>query len=490
MSIPTGGGRTAALLVALACTAGSVRAAENGDRNGAVMAARIDLQRQLGDWLTKSLAGPAEPYRVETAVFLDLRGVVREVRQKQHTNTPGVKIGGKNRVKLPGLGMVEGGGGQTNVLPEINIEGETRVSETVSRHLETEVAKVKVLLFVDSAMPKDRREFLVQFAEQLASIDRSRGDEIVVEERLHGSPSPTVVKLQSSSKIPWDVLAACATALVAAAILAVGVSRRGGERAVFGSGGRGSEERAAAAAGADAAETAEADVRRKQREKLGAFTALADATPRELVQVMAEADPHTAAAVADLVGFDAEAAKLVETLLPPQRRVEIGLGLATKRVLTRDQLAQLENVAAQVLQRVRNRVPLGGPGKLADFLSLASDPVRREVLEGVAARDPALADAARGVMVLFEDLPRLSDASLKQLFAGIDPSTAAIAFTGAPEIRARVHAAVSKRLRSILEAEEEGVSDRPAAEIEAARHVVEDALRHLNERGELASRAA
>jgi flagellar motor switch protein FliG len=496
MSIPRGGGRTIAVLVVLAGAVG-VRAAENGDRNGAVMAARVDLQRQLGDWLSKSLAAIAEPYRVETAVFVDLRGVVHEVRQRQATNTPGVKIGGKNRIKLPGLGMVEGGGGQTNLMPEINIEGETRVSETVMRNLETEVAKLKVVLFVDPRMPKDRREFIVRFAEQLAGLDRARGDEIVVEERLSGAPSPTVVELQPSSKIPWDVIAACATALAAAGILAIGVSRRvGGAGTILGGGrggaggGAGAAEGAGAGSAAAVAVQVEADARRKRREGLGAFAALADATPRELVQVMAEADPHTAAAVADLVGFDPETAALIEQHVPPQRRVEIGLGLATSRVLTREQLAQLENVAAQVLQRVRNRVPLGGADKLASFLALAPDQIRKEVLEGVAARDQALAEAARRAMVLFEDLPGLSDGSLKQLFAVIDPATAAVAFIGAPEVRDRVHAAVSKRLRSILEAEEEIATERPAVEIEAARHAIESVLRQLHDKGDLESRAA
>ena len=62
--------------------------------------------------------------------------------------------------------------------------------------------------------------------------------------------------------------------------------------------------------------------------------------------------------------------------------------------------------------------------------------------------------------------------------------------SGAPEVRDRVHAAVSKRLRSILEAEEEIAKERPAVEIEAARHAIESVLRQLHDKGELESRAA
>jgi hypothetical protein len=55
MSISRGSGRVAVLAMVLA-GAGEVRAAESGDRIGSVVAARIELQRQIGDWLTNCLA--------------------------------------------------------------------------------------------------------------------------------------------------------------------------------------------------------------------------------------------------------------------------------------------------------------------------------------------------------------------------------------------------------------------------------------------------
>lgn len=492
-----GWGRIAAAAIALAATAG-VRAAESGDRIGNVFAARIELQRVIGDWLTKCLAGTAEPYRVEAIVQLELKGAIREIRSKQESAVPSVKIGGKNRVKLPGLGMVEGGGGQANLMPEITVDGGSRVSETVSRQLETEVARLKVILFVDPQMPQDRRELLNDLVIDLAGIDRARGDQVVTREwPEHAKPNQatTVVQATVSSKMNWDIIAICATALLGAIIVAVGLrSARAASTSVSvggGGGGRGEGGLAGDAAGAASpAAAAEAEERRKRREEMGAFKALADATPRELVQVVAEVDPHTACAIADLVGFDAQAAGLVETMLPPQRRVEIGIGLATSRVLTRDQLSLMENAAAQVLQRVRNRVALGGAGRLAEFLAVAPEAVRKQVLEGVAARDPSLAQAARESMYLFEDLPKLSDATLRAVVTAIDPSVVALAIKDAPDIRELVHGAVSKRLRAILEAEEEVAAAKTDADVEAARRVLEDVVRQLNVRGELHARAA
>jgi flagellar motor switch protein FliG len=116
--------------------------------------------------------------------------------------------------------------------------------------------------------------------------------------------------------------------------------------------------------------------------------------------------------------------------------------------------------------------------------------VRREVLEAIAARDEQLAQQARAAMLLFEDLPRLAEASVRQIVAASDPATVALAMVGAPEIRDVVYAAVSKRLRTILEVEEEVVKDKPAQEVETARQAIEDAMRALQDRGELRARAA
>jgi flagellar motor switch protein FliG len=476
--------RTAALSILL-IGAAPAHPAEAGDRSGTVVAARVELQRQIGEWLTRSLAGVAAPHRVEVAVALELRGSVRELRSKQESVTPSVKIGSKSRVKLPGLGMVEGGS-QGTVMPDIDIGGGARVSESVSRQVETEVARLTVMLFVDPAMPKERREMLARLASDLARIDRARGDEVVTREWLEAAgddAGAAVVRATIQPKVPYEVLALCATGLLGATIISFGLRRggRGGATLLRGGDRQGTAEAGPAPAADRVAGSRHAD---GAREELGAFKELAGATPKELVQVLAEADPSTAATIADVVGLDAEAAKLVETLLPPERRIEIGLGLATSRVLTREQLAQLEEGAARALRRVRDRIPLGGPARLADFLALAPAEVRREVLDGVAAREPELAQATRQAMVLFEDLVRLSDAAIRQVVTGLDPGTVALALIGAPESRDRVHGAVSKRLRGILETEEEAVKNAPPPKVEAARLTIEDAMRQLTDRGE------
>jgi flagellar motor switch protein FliG len=497
MSIARGGGRAAVVLAAL-LIATAARAAEQGDRLGTVVAARIDMQRQLGEWLTRSLQGPAEPYRVEVAVRLELRGIVREVRAKQETATPAVKIGGRNKVKLPGLGMVEGGAQGGALMPEINIEGETRVTEQVTRSIETEVVRLGVLLFVDSAMPKDRRDQLVKLVADLAGVDRARGDDVQVMERAlapAASASGATVVTATIAPPPQAaaaIVAICLSAIVAAAILAWGIGRRAAARGAGAAGGEGAGEEAAARPPLAAAEiaAAQAEQQRRRRAGGGPFRSLADATPAELVQVIADVDTPTAIAIVDLFGLGPEEARLVEATIAPERRLEIGLGLASSRVVPREDLAELEERATRALALVRSRVSLGGPARLAEFLSLAPAAVRKQVLDGVAARDEGLARAARAAMLLFDDLPKVNDVAIRRVVAAVDPAVLALALVGAPEVRERVLGVVSERLRAILEAEEEVAQGLPGQQVEAARAAVEDAMRALKARGELPLRAA
>jgi flagellar motor switch protein FliG len=221
------------------------------------------------------------------------------------------------------------------------------------------------------------------------------------------------------------------------------------------------------------------------------FTALAGATAREIAEVLGDVEPAVAAAIVETVGLSEEASKIFYVIVPQARQTEIGLWLGKARVIARTELAQMETAAAAALDRVRSRVTVGGAGRLAAFLSAAPDDVRNRLLDDVAARDAAMADAARGSMVVFGDLARFSDKSVRRVVTGVDPGVVALALVNADDgVRETVLNAVSKRLRGIIEGEAESVQERPARDIEAARRILERSMLQLHTRGELVPRAA
>ncbi|MGB8933123.1 MAG: FliG C-terminal domain-containing protein, partial [Anaeromyxobacteraceae bacterium] len=222
-----------------------------------------------------------------------------------------------------------------------------------------------------------------------------------------------------------------------------------------------------------------------------AFPSLAGASPREIAEVLSDTEPDAAAAIIESVGLAEETAKHFYALVPAARQAEIGLALGKQRVIPRTELARMAEAASAALDRVRSRVTVGGAGRLAALLSAAPDEVRSRLLDDLASRDAAVADAARGSMVVFDDLSRFTDKSVRRVVTGIDPGVVALALVNANDgVRETVLNAVSKRLRGIIEGEGEAVQERPARDVEAARRILERSMLQLHTRGELVPRAA
>jgi hypothetical protein len=502
-----------AIAVAMALVVvGSAGAAEQQDhRIAEVVAARVELQRALGEWLAGSLAKPAQPFRVDPVVQLVVRGEVRELQHQEETIGGDVKFGGKTSVRLPGLGFADAGG---NATPEVVMRTPGKRTLRTTRQLDVQVVRMVVRLYVDPAMPKDRRELIRALAADLAGIEPARGDELVLGDlpeiaAAATAPTPTAgpdaprlapaaAPLAPARRgLGLEHLAWSATALAAAAILAFGLSRR-----AAGAGpGRGEREEDEAEEGgveivdgrviAPRAGPAGDGAVAERAAEGGLFPALAGITARELAEVLGEVEPAVAAAIIEKVGLGDDAARAFHVTVPMARQLDVGLLLGRPRVIARSELAQMETAAAAALARVRSRVTVGGASRLAAFLSGAPDEVRDRLLEDVAARDAAMADAARGAMVVFDDLDRLSPRSVRRVVTGIDPGVVALALARAPDgFRETVLAAISKRLRAIVEAEAEAARARPPADVAAARRVLERAMHQLNSRGELVPRAS
>lgn len=501
-------GGAVALAAVLLGAVPAAAAEPKDERIAEVVAAKIELQRSLGEWLAGSLAKPAQPFRVDPVVQVVLRGEVRELQQSEESVGGDVKFGGKTSMKLPGLGYADSGGGGGQ--PEVILRGPGKKTTRTIRQLDMNVVRMIVRLYVDPQMPRDRRELLRGLATDLAGAEPARGDEIVVADLPSAAavasvaiPAATpggVPQVMSLPNLPErrfsgvELFALSLTAIAFAVILAFGLSRRAAGSA--GPGGRDEDEEG----GMEIVDGRVIDIKSggaahggsgDRAKDENAFPSLSDASAREMAEVLGDVDPAVAAAIIETRGLSEESSRIFYVIVPQARQLDIGLWLGRARVIARTELAQMEAAAGAALARVRSRVTVGGANRLADFLSAAPDDVRSRLLDDVASRDAAMADAARGSMVVFTDIERFSDKSVRRIVTGIDPGVVALALHGAPEtLRAVVLGAVSKRLRGIIEGEVEGVVDRPAKDVEAARRVVERAMFQLHTRGELVPRAA
>src|SRR5512137_1054103 len=159
------------LLAVLSCVAATAASAAPADQRIAeVMAERVRLQRSLSEWLGNTLAQPASPYRVDPVVQVFLKGEMREFQQQEEVTGGDVKFGGtKATTKLPGLGYADTGGGAGS--PEVVLKGSGRKVTRTVRELDMTVTRMVIRLFVDPAMPTDRREVIRSLAVDLAGIE-------------------------------------------------------------------------------------------------------------------------------------------------------------------------------------------------------------------------------------------------------------------------------------------------------------------------------
>ncbi|BDG08073.1 hypothetical protein AMPC_11860 [Anaeromyxobacter paludicola] len=458
-------------------------------------AARVQLQKQLSNWMEERLQPMAVPHEVYAAVQVELRGEVRQIVQKDGEPDGEMKIGSHKAMTLPGLGTIDKP--LTGVAaPDISVKLPGRKSVDVRRQLETQVERIGVTLFVDKDMPAGQREKLKEVATELAGLDASRGDALTISE-LPPKAAASRPAQGGGSSLPGSLLLICGTVVLATIILSFGLvagrAAQAGQNRITMEDKRGADEPspADAAAGEEPGAVSLAQAAVLDEDGTRAFAFLRGARAEEIAELVGALEPDVAAAVLDQVGLDQEAVSRLFQRLPAERQVQLALALGRARVIPRTALQEMEIRVQAELERVRSRVALGGDLRLADLLAQAPEEAQRDLLDALGRSAPDLARAVRQHMILFEDLARLEDAVVRRVVTAVAPATVATALVGAPEpVRDAVMRSVSKRFAAILEAEAQAVEGKPATDVQAARKAVESAIRKLQAAGEIRPRAA
>ena len=156
---------------------------------------------------------------------------------------------------------------------------------------------------------------------------------------------------------------------------------------------------------------------------------------------------------------------------------------------------------ARIAQMVRKRLEAqagGQPGtemqirpeqslrKVAIIVRNLDKEIRDGVLEAIRQKDKDASEKISSLMVVWEDIPSVSDRSFQQALRGMDERQLALALHGAPdEIVAKIKSNISERAAAMV-AEETSLMSAPKKEdIRQAREKIVAALRDLNGKGEL-----
>ena len=215
-------------------------------------------------------------------------------------------------------------------------------------------------------------------------------------------------------------------------------------------------------------------------------------------------DSRTIAAV--LEGEHPQAAAVVLSELPTKKGSEV-LGLLGEgvRISAIRRMTGYESVTtetkARIAEMVRRRMegikssaatatqsqPEQSLRKVAVILRSLGKELRDGLVSAIQEKDKTAGEMITNLMIVWEDIPQVTDRSLQTALRGIDARKLALAFHKAEEtIVKKIRSNISERLAATVEEETSLMSAPKKKDIEEAREEIVRILRGMNEKGELA----
>jgi flagellar motor switch protein FliG len=125
-------------------------------------------------------------------------------------------------------------------------------------------------------------------------------------------------------------------------------------------------------------------------------------------------------------------------------------------------------------------------GTVAELIKQIDKDAGRNLLTQLEERNPALTAAIRKKLFSFEDLVRLQTADLQRVLREVDSASLALGMKSAsPGLRDRIYGGMSKRAAESLKEELDLLGTVRLKEVEAAQEIVIQAVRRLEEEGQI-----
>lgn len=176
---------------------------------------------------------------------------------------------------------------------------------------------------------------------------------------------------------------------------------------------------------------------------------------------------------------------------------DLGAGSGGPEIMYR--MAKMEKVAPDLLQMIENALGTdayvsfsegmsssGGPEAVAAVLNLLNSSLEKELLEGLAERDPELCERIKALMFVFEDIVNLDDRAIQRLLREVESKQLALALkVASDELRNRILGAMTQRAVTALKEEMEFLGPVRVRDVETAQAGIVRAVRALEEAGEI-----
>ncbi len=239
----------------------------------------------------------------------------------------------------------------------------------------------------------------------------------------------------------------------------------------------------AEAFGEDRARVLLTKVREAQQEQ--PFEFLRSADPMQVAEFLTIEHPQTIALV--LAHLDARHAAAILMQLEPGLQVDVAQRIALMEQTTPEMIALVEDgLRRRLSSLVTETTAVGGVRPLAHVLNQVDRSTEREILGGLAAHDPALADQVRRLMFVFEDVLKLDDRAMQTVVRNVDTKDLALALRNASEaVRARFLSNMSQRAAEMLTEEMSLATQVRLKNVEEAQQRIVEVIKRLEEQDEI-----
>jgi flagellar motor switch protein FliG len=217
------------------------------------------------------------------------------------------------------------------------------------------------------------------------------------------------------------------------------------------------------------------------------FSFLVNADARQVLQFVQDEHPQTIALV--LAHMPAAQASAVLGGLSPLLQADVAHRIATMESTAPEVIRRVEETLERKLSSILQPTDLstvGGVEPLVDIINRADRSTERMILEGLAGRDPELAELIRSKMFMFEDVVTLDDRSVQLVLRDVQTSDLAVALKGVREdVKLKITNNLSSRAAENLAEEIDLLGPVRLSAVEEAQVKVVQVIRALEEGGQI-----
>ena len=209
----------------------------------------------------------------------------------------------------------------------------------------------------------------------------------------------------------------------------------------------------------------------------------------QLLEIIKHEHPQVISFILSYIPADQAAGIL--SMLPPKQQADIAFRISNMETPNRNALRHLDRMLGEKLDflAAAGAIEVGGIDSLVKIIRGAGRKTEKSILEELRESHPDLGEQIKNLMFVFEDIINLDNLSIQKLLKNVDMKILVLALKKADQsIRDLILNNLSERAKTMLQDEMQFLGKIPLREVEAAQQEVAEAIRRMEEAGEISVR--